>query len=467
MVKLDWEIESDRVAEHEHQEDEKERKSRGRKPLRLLLVILIFLGLIAAAVFLVQQRLRQISEWEQELLSQTTEAEVAALRFGDRQAYMALQRSASDEWLASQSALFDTYQSKKVSSDIQLTGRVIDVAIDGSRGRVQVEEIEQGTPYINTWFYWYYEEEKDEEGRTLATSGWYHVPPDYTFWGDLATIQRDPFVVRYHELDEPFARQLADKLSQWTQFACDIIACGDLPLVTVDVTPNNLPSMRWTTGNAWQLVVPSPYIHRARHDQPFDQTLQIEAATLLAERLVEHVVPQPAEYPHDAFYIRSAVVSWLVGQFVQVNTNTHLVQSIADNYGTQAVGRLLTELPANANMDALAGILGVNDLAAANIDWRDLLSWRLITEDELISHGDEANWAALHDFTDPDVMARSYERYNANLPPQNYMVTELQPQTSETGAPEVLAIVYVGEDNVFQEQRILFRLVNNIWLRAS
>ena len=131
------------------------------------------------------------------------------------------------------------------------------------------------------------------------------------------------------------------------------------------------------------------------------------------------------------------------------------------------VGRLLTELPPTANMDALAGILGVSDLSTANLDWRDLLSWRPVTEDELISRGEEAAWTALYDFTNPDVMAQAYERYNANQAPQNYKVTDLQPQATESGVPEVMAIVYVGENNVFQEQRILFRMVNNVWLRAS
>ena len=171
--------------------------------------------------------------------------------------------------------------------------------------------------------------------------------------------------------------------------------------------------------------------------------------------------------PDDAYYMHSGVVSWLVGQFVEVNTESQLVQSIAENYGTEYVGRLLTELPPTANMDALAGILGVSDLSTANLDWRDLLSWRLVTEDELISRGEEAAWTALYDFTNPDVMAQAYERYNANQAPQNYKVTDLQPQATESGMPEVMAIVYVGENNVFQEQRILFRMVNNVWLRAS
>ena len=134
--------------------------------------------------------MQQVTEMEESLLSQTTEAEVAALRIGDRQAYMALQRSASEEWLASQSAVFDAYQSRKINSDIQLTGRVVDVQIDGSRGRVQVEEIENDTPYVNTWFYWYYAEELDEQGRQIAPAGWFHVPADYTFWGAPTTIER-------------------------------------------------------------------------------------------------------------------------------------------------------------------------------------------------------------------------------------------------------------------------------------
>lgn len=463
MVRLDWEIESDRESKSNYQEDAQEQRKRARQLLRMFVVAAVILALIVLAVYLVTQRVQQINEWEARLLSQTVQAEVAALRIGNQQAFMDLQRSASSDWLESQAALYEAYQSRKLTSDIQFTGNVLDVEIDGSRGRVQVEEIEQGTPYVNTWFYWHYDAEADDE----SSGGWYHVPADYTFWGEPQTLERDSFVVRYQSLDETFAQQLADKFAAWLQSACDVLTCGELPLITVDIMPNNLAAMRWTDGDAWQLVVPSPYVTRARSDMPFDTNRQIEAATLLAERLVQHVSPNEAQYPRDIYEIRASVASWLVGQFVQMNTNAHLIASIAEQYGPQMVGRIVNEMPADANMDALAGILGVADLSQANLDWRDLLSWRLVTEDEIIARGDEAAWSALYDFSSEAVIADAYARYNANQPPENYVVTSTSPQTGPNGEPELLATVYIGENDVYREEKVLFRLVNNVWLRAS
>jgi hypothetical protein len=467
MVRLDWEIESDRDVEVNYEEDVKERRSRTKQFLRFLLVIGVFLGLIAIVVFLVSQRLQQVSEWEERLLSQTVQAEVAALRIGNRASYMDLQRSASGDWIAAQQQLYENYQNRKVTSDVQITGRIVDVEIDGQRGRVQIEEIEQGTPYVNTWFYWHYDAEYNDQGGVEREAGWYHVPPDYTFWGEPRTIEREPFVIRYHALDDLFARQVADRLTEWVDIACEALTCGDLPLITVDITSTNLTSMRWAEGDAWQLIIPSPYVSRARGDIPFNTDRQIEAATLIAGRLVQYVSPNDPQFPYDADAIHESVVAWLVGQFAQVNTNSALVSSIVEQYGPQMVGRIISEMPADASIAALAGILSVTDLSQTNLDWRDFLTWRLVTEEQLIANGNEAAWASLYDFSDEALRAEAYARFNANEPPENYVVISTASQTGPNGAPELLATVYIGEDNVFREEKIMFRLVNNVWLRAS
>ena len=81
MVKLDWEIESDRVTEREHQEDEKQRKGHSRKPLRLLLAVLIFLGLVAASIFLIEKRMQQVTEMEESLLFLVTFRRLSVFSF--------------------------------------------------------------------------------------------------------------------------------------------------------------------------------------------------------------------------------------------------------------------------------------------------------------------------------------------------------------------------------------------------
>src|SRR5690606_7274368 len=116
-------------------------------------------------VYLVLQRWEQVNQQLEQLLSDTVQAEVTAIRLGDLTAFEERQRSATGDWANTQRQLFDDYQTLKTTSNIVLSGHVVDAEIDGQRGRVQVEEIIDGVPYIQTWFYWRYED------------GWFHVPP--------------------------------------------------------------------------------------------------------------------------------------------------------------------------------------------------------------------------------------------------------------------------------------------------
>src|SRR5260221_14549858 len=120
------------------------------------------------------------------------------LRIGDFAGFIGLQRSASSDWLATQSERFKRYQDLKTKSDVKLTGNVLDVTIDGLRGRALVEEIIDGVPYHTLWFYWQY-----------GKDGWRHVPSDYTFWGDPTSITGKISTVEFRSLDAHLATALA------------------------------------------------------------------------------------------------------------------------------------------------------------------------------------------------------------------------------------------------------------------
>lgn len=467
-IQLDWNIESEKDRRSAHHEDPQHREARRRALVRLLILVVALLLVIALIVFLISQRLQQVEAQIVARLSQTVQAEVAALRIGDQDAYLMRQRSASEAWQRAQLALFYDYQQRMQSSDIVLTGRILDVAVDGPRGRVQVEEIERGAPYVRTWFYWNYDEQRDEQGRVVLPSGWYHVPPDYTFWGEERRLDAGQFTVRYQAVDAPFAEAVMNRLQAWAQYACGVLTCGTLQPIVVDILPTGVEEPRWQEGENWQLVLPSPYAGRARADQPFTTDMQIEVATLLADRLVLHAAGgQPAVYPRDAFYLRSAVVSWLVGRFVQVNTNAFLIESVVQRYGESTVGRLVAELPPDADMNALAALLNVGDVSQAGLDWRDFFTWRLNLEAQLISRGDEANWRALYDLRDEATTAAAYSRYNAPASGGQVVVTGITPQTGADGSAEAVALAYYETENTYREERVLFRLVDNVWRRAN
>ncbi|MEL7233422.1 MAG: hypothetical protein AAGK74_02930, partial [Chloroflexota bacterium] len=158
-IKLDWEIEAEQSVVQGSGEDKEAKRRRRMAQLRLLLGVVILIGLFASVYGFFVWRLRIVDNEIQRALTDTVQAEVTTLRVSDRNAFLDIQRSASETWAQAQLAEFDEYQALKVNYDVQLTGNVVDVVVDGSRGRVQVEEIIDGIPYVQTWFYWRYAED--------------------------------------------------------------------------------------------------------------------------------------------------------------------------------------------------------------------------------------------------------------------------------------------------------------------
>ncbi len=455
-IRLDWEIEAEQSHVRSGGEDPLAARQRRARRLRFLLVIVIVMALIGGAAAVVNWRLRAVDSQIEEVLRNTVDAEVAALRIGDLDAFTAVQRSASQDWLMAQEATFDHYQALKQGEQIQLTGQISDVAIDGTRARVQVQEIIDGVPYTQTWFYWRYED------------GWRHVPPDYTFWGELETYEGQGVVARYRTVDEAFATALSTQLQEWLTTGCAALDCGSLPLIEVEVLPDETLQAGWSDSNPWAMRVPSPYVKRARADLPFALESQFPVANLLAERLVSTVAPELRPvYPTDAYYLRQAVVSWLVGKFVQVDTNAFVVSSLAQNYGDGAVGRLLRSMQPSSNADVIAGTAGVASLDAANLDWRDFLTWRLVTEDDVNRRRDEISFLSLYDTHDEAARAAASRRFSSPPAERKIVVLSALLETGQDGIPTLRAVVEFGEGAGLIREDVLFRLADGNWRRAN
>lgn len=455
-IQLDWQIDAEQEQVRQAGEDPNSARRRRRARLRVLLLMLLVITLFGAAAAGIVLRLRLVDEQIEKALRDTAEAEVAALRIGDAGAFLSIQRSATDDWLSSQQAAFDLYQNLKVNQNTRLTGRIIDAEVDGARGRAQIEEIIDGVPYVRVWFYWRYDD------------GWRHVPPDYTFWGALAAERLPGVTVRYRSVDVALARDVAAKLANWRQTGCAALGCGELPAMTVDILPDEALALDWSAGDPWMLQFPSPYTDRARLDMPFDLNLQLQVATLLAERMVAEVSGnmQPA-YPADAYYLRSAVGSWLVGKFVQIDTNSFLVSSLAQNYGESSVGVLLEALQPQSGADILAAVTGVPALEQANLDWRDFLTWRLVLENDLITRQDETSFLGLYDTRDEVVRQAAYQRYAAGPASEQRVVLSALPETDPDGSAVLRAVVQVDSGEAAWEEVVRFRLVEGQWRRAN
>ncbi len=447
-IRLDWEIEAEQ--EHYQQsggEDPDAKRKRRRARARFLVVLFIMLALVGAGVGVVALRIRQVQLDTEQVVRDSVTAEVAALRLGDRNAFMDMQRSASDDWLQQQGAVFDRYQALKQTEDVNLTGQVLNVQVDDARARVEVEEIIGGVPYGRIWFYWHY------------ADGWRHVPPDYTFWGDSRTVTADNALVNYRAVDEPVAQAAALMLANWLKQGCAALGCGSLPHLTLDILPAPTQQIAWSASDSWTLQMPSPFVNSARLDTPFDLGTQIKVANLVADHLLSSFSPT---YPTDAYYLRQGIVSWLVKQFAQVETNSFLISSLAQNYGDTSVGRLLQAMQPTSNISIITSITGTT-LDGANLDWRDFLTWRLALENELITRGDQADFMLLYD---PGAQDQASARYAAGASSDTRTVISAIPEQGSGGTPQLHAVVQVGSPATSQED-VIFRLVDGVWKRSS
>lgn len=456
-IRLDWEIESDRAQIQNSGEDPVTRRQRRTARLRLLVFVLGILLLIGAVFGLIAYRLETVEAEIQEALRNTIDAEIAALRLGDWSAFSAAQRSASREWLQAQELLFNDYQHLKMEHKVQLTGRILDLTVDDLRGRAKVEEIIDGVPYSRVWFYWRYDD------------GWRHVPPDYTFWGAVSRIEKAGLAVRYQAVDAAMGESLAARLDEWLRDGCAVLTCGSLPTLNVEIVPEVGLEVSWAQADPWLLQILSPLVGRARSDMPFDLDLQLKVGHLLAERLVATASNnfQPW-YPNDASYFRQAVVSWLVGRFVKVDTGAFLLNSLAQNYDAAAIGRLLRALQPDSSLQLLTQITGVPSVEQANLDWRDYLTWRLVTADDLLAKRDEANYLSFWDTRDENARNQAYQLFTAQVVGDvKKAVISAPVERTPDGTAEIRAVVQMGEGEAATTEVVLFRFVNGAWRRVN
>lgn len=469
-VKLDWDIEAEKGKHKEHREDSVERSARRRGFFRLIMIVLIFVACSAIAVYFIFQRWERVNTRIEDNLAETVKSEVASLRIGDFEGFMNIQRSATEDWLITQRETYENYQQLKTTSDIVLSGQVVDVEVDGQRGRVQVQEIIDGIPYLQTWFYWRFPKVQNENGEVVDDGGWHHVPPDYTFWGETNKIEDERFLIRYQGVDEKIAQAIADELERWLNDACSFLDCISLPPITVDILSQSVTDIQWAHSdpNAWQLLLPSPYIARAREDMPFDPQMRFITANLFADRLVDLASNNVSvNYPSDAFYLRSAIVNWLTGRFAQVNTEAYLITSLNNNNGINAIPSLLSQLQTGSNLQVLNSVTGTASLAEADLDWRDFVLWRLNTEDDLIRRGEEFAWTQLYDFRDPNLQTVAWSRYNNNFTADERNILEVNRVFASDGTPQLVARVQVIRGFESGEEIVVFSFFNGTWLRVN
>lgn len=377
-IRLDWEVDSGPGSRTVATEDPNQRKQRRAVRLRFLALMFGVMFGLATVVAVVIWRLNESNAFIESLLRDTVEAEFAALRLGDKNAFLSIQRSATDDWVNYQTQIFDAFQNGKLAGAINLTGTVRGIEIDGTRGRAVVEWIENGIPYNQAWFYWRYSEEDVE--------GWRHVPPDTTFWGKSQELRGQNVTVRYQEVDALLAEAMGIRVEGWIASACGpILQCGDLPHITLHVTPDIYAEKGWgRDAQAWTFTVESPYVTGARSDQPFSGLTLEAVANGVAERLIGAGLgtTDPFDRSSDAGYLIQATQTWLTGQFIGIDTGSTVIQSLADSAGRSTLGTVMKTLRPSSKLDVILVVLGQTDVSAVDLNWADIFAKRLRLEAE-------------------------------------------------------------------------------------
>lgn len=453
-IRFEWNIESQHI-DRSDGEDPLAKRRRRRDVLRLLMLMVLLLAMIALGVLIVRQRFIDVENQFAQLLQDTVKAEVAALRIGDINSWLASQAAENDSWIGQQRAAFHLYSDLKSAGDVELTGDILAVHIDGERARVLVQENVNSLPYSRLWFY------------RRTDSGWLHTAPDHSFWG--ADLQFDGAGVRvnYRVVDQQFAADLGRALEDWRRRACAVFDCDGLPLFVVDVTLDSDTAVAWRDERNLRLEIRSPYLEIARADTPFDGSYQLQTSQLFAERVINaHTNYQAAAYPHDALYLRQAAIDWLAAWFMNLDYRHALLDSLAGNYGVEAVAQLLASLSATDSMAILQGVIP-DSLAQADLDWRDFIEWRLKLESELIAARAEEEWLRLYDTSEASGRRAAYARFNENAPPQAYRVVDHYIWASDAGNPQLRASVASGDASQLQEEIVSFNMVNGVWKRSN
>lgn len=453
-IRFEWNVESEQVERFDG-EDPQAKRRRRRNLLLLVTLVCTLLAAIALGLLFLRQRVHEVETQFAQLLQDTVKAEVAALRIGDLYSFLNAQDANDLGWINEQRAAFQRYSELKAEGAIGLTGSILAVEIDRERARVLVQEDLNELPYARLWFY------------RRGGEGWRHIAPDHSFWGEASAIETSRVLVNYRAADHEFALQVSAALEDWIKRGCDILDCGDLPRLIIDILPEAAESVAWIDEAALRLQIRSPYTDIARADKPFDGQLQVLASTLLAERLVsEHSNNLEATYPHDAYFMQRRTIAWLSEVFTRFDRGALLMRSIADNYGSGKIAQLLARLDATSNMSVLAPVLD-QPLEDADLDWRDFIEWRLTLEDELISAGRQNQWLGLYDTVDEGVRLTAYQRYSRGAIARSYQVVDQVIWSSPNGWPQLRATVQVSGAAGATEEIVLFNLVNGVWKRAS
>lgn len=299
-INLDWNVEADGGDWRPIREDSQivaARRKRQQQLRRRLIAALVTLVLLAGAAGI---RLATVAHKLREQLIATTAAETAALRIGDRNAFLRIQANYPD-WRKQQSATFAAYQSWAGRLDI--TGQIVTLDLDADVGIVTLLETLDGQPYHVRWFY-----RRDE-------SGWRHIPPVSSTWGETAQRETAHYDLEYRAGDAALAETLAPLLDGWWETACSLTGCAQVPRrARVLITTDPSAQTGWAAYDPTVLLVRSPLLDRVPAGRPYDPALVVQVREQIARQWAAALVHDAASPAH-LNWLHNELTGWLDASF--------------------------------------------------------------------------------------------------------------------------------------------------------
>jgi hypothetical protein len=407
-IQLDWKIEA-REKSQRDQEDPESRKRRRRARMQLVMAGMLVAVVVCVVAGAILYRLRFVEDRVEDDLLAAVDAELAAIRIGNEDAFMRMQRSDSQPWLEGQRGTFLEYQSLKENERFSPQTKVVDVEIDEERARVIVQEEIDGRPYQQVWFYWHYQ--AVELGEEQA--GWRRVPPDVTFWGDQQTIENANSSVTYYDLDEDIATALAERVESWWGGGCDLLGCeSPVGHLELNIDPAAGTRLGWDENSAWRLNMVSPRLSaRVPVDGEIPAALEGEVAAVLARRLLEHASGGTADFGaenllalnFDTDWLKAQLRGWLIAEFRGLPSP--FLQTSISVFGDSVPGDLLRALNGPGQINTMAPIFNpstatltdVDILLLNQVEWSEFFTWRLELERRRLNDNDYANFYTLYE----------------------------------------------------------------------
>ncbi len=479
-IQLDWQVESER-SKQRATEDPSAKHERRQQRRRLLIFMIIVAILLGGVIMAVQWRIHQVDQRAEDDLRATVDVELTALRIGNRSNFINVQRSASEDWMNGQHALFDEYQSFKQNGWLG-DAQIIDIEVDHNqpRGRVVVEQVINDVPYRMVWFYWRYNDVVTDQNGDIENTqnGWRHVPPDIEFWGKEQTIKKDNLRVTYFDLDEDVAKAVAPLAENWWNGSCEKILCEDIPELTIAIVPESLAGPTWDPYDDLTLKIPSPLLGGRA---PFDVVPSADIQSTLLEMITLRSLAYQAGgdlnlvSPYeDIYWISEHAQAWLISDLNPSSPmSSTFFASIEQFWGPQ----FPTQILQNLNIDSKIGFIeiafgiSVDDMPDEQLnamDWTDFFQWRLRAEHTAHSANDPDAFRNFYDTLDTAVMgtaAKYFSERDPNSPiPRVVSVTITR---DEFGKRIANVAILPNPDNTTVQNTLVFRWVESTWKRIN